>query len=120
MGKNTLDALSRALRDGDPLAHESGLSAEDAAAIRRVVIAAAHRQPSPATAWPRPLMLAATLAMTIVAGVLVGRVLPHTHETRPTTPPAAAPATDAARRQMQFATPGGTRIIWVFDPEFNP
>ena len=26
----------------------------------------------------------------------------------------------AERRQLQFATPGGTRIIWVFDPEFNP
>jgi len=119
MGKNT-DVVTRALRDGDPLTRESGLSAEDAAAIRRVVIATAHRQPSPATAWPRPLMLAATLAMTIVAGVIVGRGLPRTHEMRAPPPPTTAPATDAARRQMQFATPGGTRIIWVFDPEFNP
>ena len=23
------------------------------------------------------------------------------------------------RRQVQFATPGGTRIIWVFDSNFN-
>jgi hypothetical protein len=24
------------------------------------------------------------------------------------------------RRQLQFASPGGTRIIWVFDSDFNP
>jgi hypothetical protein len=23
------------------------------------------------------------------------------------------------RRQVQFATPGGTRIIWTLDPEFK-
>ncbi len=23
------------------------------------------------------------------------------------------------RRQVQFATPGGTRIIWTIDPEFR-
>jgi hypothetical protein len=34
---------------------------------------------------------------------------------------AAAGVTDAAgdRQQLQFATPGGTRIIWVFDPAFE-
>ena len=25
----------------------------------------------------------------------------------------------SARQQLQFATPGGTRIIWVFDAEFE-
>jgi hypothetical protein len=31
-------------------------------------------------------------------------------------------ASDAAgaHRQLQFASPGGTRIIWVFDSEFHP
>jgi hypothetical protein len=24
------------------------------------------------------------------------------------------------RRQLQFATPGGTRVIWVFDSKFQP
>jgi hypothetical protein len=26
---------------------------------------------------------------------------------------------EPARRQLQFATPGGTRIIWVFNPDFS-
>ena len=30
--------------------------------------------------------------------------------------PASAPA---EVRQLQFATPGGTRIIWVFNPDFS-
>ena len=33
---------------------------------------------------------------------------------------AADSMTTDGRRQLQFATPGGTRVIWVFDPEFNP
>ena len=28
-------------------------------------------------------------------------------------------ARPAERRQLQFATPGGTRIIWTFDPDFS-
>ena len=31
--------------------------------------------------------------------------------------PAAVPAQDL--RHLQFATPGGTRIIWQFDPQFS-
>jgi hypothetical protein len=37
--------------------------------------------------------------------------------------PALVTATDeapvAARQQLHFSTPGGTRIIWVFDPGFE-
>jgi hypothetical protein len=37
--------------------------------------------------------------------------------------PALASATDetpaTARQQLHFSTPGGTRIIWVFDPGFE-
>ena len=29
------------------------------------------------------------------------------------------PDTGNGRQQLQFATPGGTRIIWVFDAEFE-
>jgi hypothetical protein len=34
---------------------------------------------------------------------------------------AAAPSVDRADepRQIQFATPGGTRIIWLLDPQFK-
>jgi hypothetical protein len=32
---------------------------------------------------------------------------------------AVAPAANAERRQVQFSTPGGTRVIWTLDPEFE-
>ena len=92
--------------------------------MRRAVVAAAETQVS-AAFWPRPMFLAATVAVTIVVGVALGAGLPQ----RALRPPAAGlalsePAASTTRvderRQLQFATPGGTRIIWVFDPEFNP
>jgi hypothetical protein len=113
--------LNAALRDADPLSREPGLSDADAAAIRRAVVAAADRADSSAAAWPRPLFVAATIAATVVAGVGIGSFVPR----RAAQPEARRAGSQAraqadARRQLQFATPGGTRIIWVFDPEFNP
>jgi len=119
-----MDAFKAALVGGDPVAREAGLSAAEIDAMRRAAVAAAETQAS-APFWPRPMFLAATVAVTIVIGVALGAGLPQ----RSLRPPAAelAPSEPAAsttrvdeRRQLQFATPGGTRIIWVFDPEFNP
>jgi predicted pyridoxine 5'-phosphate oxidase superfamily flavin-nucleotide-binding protein len=119
-----LEQLNAALAGGDPVAREAGLAAADLAAMRRAVVAAAETQAS-ASFWPHPMFLAATVAATIVVGVVLGAGLPQ----RAPRPPAsrlalsdpAVPTTGVAeRRQLQFATPGGTRIIWVFDPEFNP
>jgi hypothetical protein len=33
--------------------------------------------------------------------------------------PVAPEQTESGKRQLQFATPGGTRIIWVFDSDFE-
>ena len=39
---------------------------------------------------------------------------------RPVTPQDEAPAlAGTERRQIQFATPGGTRIIWEINPDFT-
>ena len=56
------------------------------------------------------------VALTIFAGVLAGlRLSP----VPPQSVVADAPEPADGRRQFQFSTPGGTRIIWVFDPEFQ-
>ena len=125
MGRmGNLDQLNAALVSGDPVAREVGLSAAEIDAMRRAVVAAAEAHAA-ASFWPRPLFLAATVAVTIVVGVALGARLPQ----RAPRPPAAQlalsePAVSTTRvderRQLQFATPGGTRIIWVFDPAFNP
>jgi predicted pyridoxine 5'-phosphate oxidase superfamily flavin-nucleotide-binding protein len=119
-----MDALKGALVGGDPVAREAGLSAAEVDAMRRAVVAAAETQAS-APFWPRPLFLAATVAGTIVVGVVLGAGLPQRAQRSPAarlalSEQAASTTRATERRQLQFATPGGTRIIWVFDPEFNP
>ena len=119
-----LQQLNAALVGGDPVMREAGLSAAKATAMRREIVAAAETQTS-ASFWPRPMFLAATVAATIVVGVVLGAGLPQREQRPPAarlalSEPAVSTTRVAERRQLQFATPGGTRIIWVFDPEFNP
>lgn len=112
--------IGQLLREADPLAHERGVLPDDAQAMRRAIVAAAEQKPTIAW-WPRPMVVAATIAVTLVAGVAVGRWLPSRDTAaarRGTAPPPSAASHD--RRQLQFATPGGTRVIWVFNPDFRP
>jgi len=112
--------IGRLLRDGDPVALEPEMSSADVQAVRRAVLAALATTHRARSRWPGPLFAGAAVTAALAAGVLVGlrtaapRVSPM--ETASTH---AADAEDA-HRQLQFASPGGTRIIWVFDPEFNP
>ena len=105
------------LRTADPLAHEPERSHIEVAAMRRVVIAAGQQRAA-ATPWPSALLVATTIAATLVAGVTIGRRFP------PREPEAARSGGSVpekgGRQQLQFATRGGTRVIWVFDPEFQP
>jgi len=107
--------LNQLLRDGDPLAREGQLDAEDARMIRRRVLAEAKSQPTTAAAWwPRPLAVAAALAACLLIAITIGGRL-FSDEARVV--PSASQATPA--RQMQFAAPGGTRIIWTFHQELD-
>ena len=109
------------------------LSADEAQAMRRVVVAAVG-DAAPARAsspWMRrPVLVAATIVAVISVGIATGLHLdltnrpeqPQTtqlmHEAAPveTTAPADA---SAPSRQLQFVTAGGTRIIWVFNSDLN-
>jgi hypothetical protein len=96
---------------GDP-----GLSESEAAAIRRRVVSEASGRSTRRVAWGDALAIAAAVAVVIAVGITSSRRL--------LTPPLTARATDSdparptERRQLQFATPGGTRIIWTFDSDF--
>ena len=113
------------LRDADPVGpagDDPGLSSSEAQSMRRAMLTALDaRSPAPLW-WPHPLAIAATVALTLTAGVVVGRRLPPPRDVRDA--PAMAHAGGATfaggRRQLQFATPGGTRVIWVFNPDFQP
>jgi hypothetical protein len=106
------------LRAGDP-ALDGDLDVEAAAEIRRRILAAVQPATLQTWPWPRPMLVAATLALTIAAGAAAGRQLaPPTADTATRAAVQGAGTTDE-RRQLQFSTPGGTRIIWVFDPQFT-
>lgn len=115
--------VKRLLAESDPLPREPGLSDHEAQAIRRTVVAACDAAALNAGFWPRPLFVAATIAFTLTAGIILGsRVLPRDHAAGRSLATEAPPIMSSSTqvRQLQFATPGGTRIIWVFDPQFNP
>ena len=107
------------LRDADPVATDTALSDEDVQRMRRVVMAAAAQQPT-SQAWARARWAAAAVAIVVIA-IVVNRWF-ETREVRTAYPADQSDLTgaSASRRQMQFITPGGTRVIWVFNDEFKP
>jgi hypothetical protein len=110
--------LRSVLERGDPLRGESGLSEADVARMRQAVVSARfNRDPAPKF-WPRAVAVAAVLLLLAVVGTIAGLRRPEG------IPPAAEkavaiPEATGDRLQLQFATPGGTRIIWTLDPEFK-
>jgi hypothetical protein len=110
--------LADILREGDPAA-DSELSTMQVDAMRRTVLDAARRPDVVRTPWHQPLAMATMVALMIAAGIVAGRKWTIDVENVRPQPETARPAPTEQRRQLQFSTPGGTRIIWVFDPEFT-
>ena len=108
------------LRDGDPVALEPEMSASDIQAVRRAVLAALATTDRATSRWPGPLLAGAAVTAALAAGVFVGLRIPAPRVSPIETALSHASDAAGAHRQLQFASPGGTRIIWVFDPEFNP
>jgi hypothetical protein len=99
------------LRDDPP----APLDAGQANAIREAAVLVASqcvRRP----VMPRApmLLIGGALASAVAAAVFVAWSQPE-----PVRYPAPASGGAASLRQLQFATPGGTRIIWQFNPEFT-
>lgn len=105
-----------ALRDGDPAAHAQ-LSNDDAQVMRRTVVAQVPSRGSARRAWMQPLLVATTIALMVGTGAVAGRRAAHDEAGRESA--LTSDGVQNGTRQMQFATPGGTRIIWVFNSEFD-
>lgn len=114
-----MNDVNRHLRAADPIGREPGLPPDAVAELRRVVVAAAQE---PARAAVPTLVLrtaaaAAAAALIVGAGAVVNRRAQGAPvDSRPV--PAAQPAA-LERTQVQFSTPGGTRIVWTIDPSFQ-
>ena len=112
-----MNNLRNLLENADPLRHEPGLEPADAQAMRRRMLAAASTMSI--VAWPRALPVAAVIVLMIAAGAVAGRRL-NGSDPAAIRPAVADASVDAhERRQVQFSTPGGTRIIWTIDPNFQ-
>jgi hypothetical protein len=108
--------LQTLLRDADPVRREPGLPPDAVVRLRHAVIAAAPAAPVRQVFWGRQLAMAACLTVMVLTGVLAARRVPSA--ARDAGEPPGAPVSDQ-RTQVRFSTPGGTRIIWTLDPEFQ-
>jgi hypothetical protein len=99
------------LREHDPGAQR--MDADAAARMREVVVRTARTTAPPAAPWPMRFALAAFACLVLMLSVFGTR--------RPieVPPERAMPVAGTERRQIQFVTPGGTRIIWEINPDFT-
>jgi hypothetical protein len=109
--------LREALDDPD-----RGSMATDAArSIRQLVVAEAwaNHGAEAGWSWKRPVAIAAMVVLLIAIGFSGGRRADFAVRTdslsleRSSDHLGDRPA--SSKRQLQFSTPGGTRVIWVFD-----
>jgi len=108
--------LRRLLREGDPAAIGG---AEEEASLRRI---AARLEGVPIRRRPSFPLLPLAAAAALAAALLVvprGAERAQAPGAAPTSARPVGVAAEAAPRQLQFETPGGTRLIWVLDPEFT-
>ena len=104
-----MDRWQQVLRENDPATER--MDSDTAARMRDAVVRVARSRRT-ASVWPMRLALAAFACVVMLLSVGGTRhpvsALPHT-----------APLAGFERRQIQFATPGGTRIIWEINPGFT-
>ena len=108
-----MSTLTEQLREADPLASESPISPTDIARMREAIITAALEAPAVRVPW---FALAAT-TLAVVAGMFATRTEPAFVRTEPLL--ASGGGSAGSLRQLQFSTPGGTRVIWMFNPELE-
>jgi hypothetical protein len=102
-----MNSLKRRLREGDPAAQETGLDEADLTQVRNTILLASP-VPRPRIGLAAPLAIA-LLCLSAGSAWLVRTSVPEV------TSQAVAPS----RQQLQFATAGGTRVIWFFNPDFE-
>lgn len=111
------------LRDADR-ALDADVDPDAAQRLRRSVLAASRASVPPARVWSRTFVATAAALTLVCAGLLAAlqggdlRGAPPADATKATLLP-AQDEPPPERQQLHFSTPGGTRVIWVFDPGFE-
>ncbi len=114
------------LADTDPLQREPALASSEVTAMRQRLLASVPVAPR---RWPLSMSLAFVLVLFVAAGVGLTRVVGmpgvrgmsgiNVTSDSPSLISTAIAREPSERRQVQFATPGGTRVIWVFNADFE-
>jgi hypothetical protein len=107
--------LEKLLKDADPVVGEPSLPVGDVQRMRRTAIAAAEEGREPLAIGRGTVLAVATAAVVVAMAVGVSQ-WPRPGEGVDLAPPSV---TETTVRQLQFSTPTGTRIIWIFNPEFQ-
>ena len=112
-------SVGERLRAEDPCRDQDGLTDRDVQRMRQVVLGAARADTR--RVWSTPMVLAAVMVAVVCAGVWAVREPAPSRVVASNGPERQKPAADRSSgvRQMQFSTPGGTRVIWVFDASFE-
>jgi hypothetical protein len=101
----------------------------DVERMRDAVLVTARATPAAdARVLPRAFVVTAATLLLLCGGMLTGLQSVTSHlragtesgdHSRDGASPDDGTGLAAERQQLQFATPGGTRIIWVFDSQFD-
>jgi len=97
------------------------LNADETESIRTAMLAEAAAPRSTVDSRSHAgTLIGGVLALAVAAGLVAARSIEPAQVTSEpdVSQPAPAPPTENLRH-LQFATPGGTRIIWQFDPQFS-
>jgi hypothetical protein len=111
------------LKEGDPVANEPPLSEADVQRMRRAIADAGESRASSFSDWARGSWATATIVVAITIAVGMTRwftPLPDVRNGDAGATSTSEPSQPAARRQVQLIAPGGTRVIWIFNDEFQP
>jgi hypothetical protein len=107
------------LREADPVLTEPALARDEVAAMRRRVLETAHGPRVNASDWKRTLAFAAAGALVAGAGIDTARRVSRPVHSGTAIESSPRDPTPPVRTQLQFSTPGGTRIVWTIDPAFQ-
>ena len=89
--------------------------------MRRAIVAEGESPQSVLSDWPRGSWATATVVVALTIAFSMSRWIETRSGRRAMSPRARLPAAESVtRRQVQLIAPGGTRVIWIFNADFQP
>jgi hypothetical protein len=111
------------LTEADPVATEPPMSDADVQRLRRAILVASDSPHAFFADWARGSWAAATVMVALMIAAGVNRwftPLPEIRNADAGVVSTVAAPVPGERRQLQLIAPGGTRVIWIFNADFQP